>query len=314
MEKPYSVIILGSGNIGAFYDKPDSEHILSYGHAVNVHSGFYIKGFYDIDYNRALSASQIWGGKAYKDIQTVSGEEVDIVVIAVPDDYHYEYFQLVQKMNVRAIILEKPVVNNPKHYLSLMQSQYDKPVFVNYSRRYVPEYIQVKKIISELGQFKGGIGYYGKGLLHNGSHMLDLLSYWIGNILRLESKSTGTNTNDKDLTKDAMAYFVDGESFYIKAIDEKNFTIFEMDLMFEKGRISLKNAGFDIIISSVVQNSMIESQKMLKEMEHIETSLGKSMYHLMENVYCFLERGEPVACSLESGLAVVKLWLESNKS
>ena len=39
-EKKYNVVIIGSGNIGAFYDEPGSEQILTHAHAFSVDTCF----------------------------------------------------------------------------------------------------------------------------------------------------------------------------------------------------------------------------------------------------------------------------------
>jgi hypothetical protein len=53
---------------------------------------------------------------------------------------------------------------------------------VNYSRRYAKGLQSLRQQIlnNDFGKFQGGTGYYGNGLLNNGSHMINLVEFFIG--------------------------------------------------------------------------------------------------------------------------------------
>ena len=57
-------------------------------------------------------------------------------------------------------------------------------LFVNYIRRSEPSVIQIKKMIEDriIEAPVRAVAWYSKGLLNNGSHMLNLLEYWLGDV------------------------------------------------------------------------------------------------------------------------------------
>ena len=61
----FKSIIIGSGNIGAFYDNPKSENILTHAHAYSKHPNTKFAVFIDSDISKAQKATEIWGGNYY---------------------------------------------------------------------------------------------------------------------------------------------------------------------------------------------------------------------------------------------------------
>ena len=55
------------------------------------------------------------------------------------------------------------------------------PVSVNYTRRFVKEYSNIKKKLSEEKIFSC-VCYYDRGLLRDGSHAIDMFNYFFGKI------------------------------------------------------------------------------------------------------------------------------------
>src|SRR3972149_7328158 len=111
MIRRYNAMIIGAGNIGAFYDTPDSTNILTHAHAFSKHQGFNLMGFIDTDYHKAEEASAIWGGSAFHSIEEAfDGGPADIVSIAVPDEFHYEILKKLTLYPVKLVFGEKPLV------------------------------------------------------------------------------------------------------------------------------------------------------------------------------------------------------------
>jgi len=180
----FSVLIVGAGQIGAFFDTPESPNILTHAHAFTKHPNFELLGFMDIVPDNAAKAAAIWGGKPFGSLAEAFAQRIpDVVCVATPDPTHYSFLLEIAQYPVRLIFMEKPFAQNIKEieHLQHILEQATFSVAVNYSRRFVPEFIQVREAIhrGECGEFMGGAASYGKGLYHNGSHMLNLLEYWL---------------------------------------------------------------------------------------------------------------------------------------
>ena len=64
----YNVLIIGAGKIGAFFDQPGSENILTHAHAFSTHPGFKLLGFVDSNAGQAQKAVSIWGGEYFNNL------------------------------------------------------------------------------------------------------------------------------------------------------------------------------------------------------------------------------------------------------
>ena len=89
---------------------------------------------------------------------------------------------VINELNPKILLLEKPLaisLEGAKKIKKLCETKPDLIVFVNYVRRYLPLVKKWRdKIISgEIGSFLSGNIIYGKGLLTNGSHFINLAEY-----------------------------------------------------------------------------------------------------------------------------------------
>ena len=77
---------------------------------------------------------------------------------------------------------------------------------MNYTRRFVPEIRSIREAIKSgnYGAFLTGTGYYGKGLLHNGSHMVDLLQFLVGEVGKVAKVSEIVDFYDHDPSVSAL--------------------------------------------------------------------------------------------------------------
>jgi predicted dehydrogenase len=307
----FNVLIIGAGQVGAFYDQPDSPHILSHAHAFSSHPGFRLQGFFDSNSEQAQKAARIWGGEAFPDWEAaIVSRNIEVVVLAVPDEYHFPYLKALAAHDLRLLVAEKPLVLTAEQ-LETIQDLYAASsigIAVNYSRRYAPEYqVLREKILSGYyGYFMTGNGYYGKGLLHNGSHMLDLLRYLIGEIRGGTPLRAINDWSLHDPSLSAILEFESGALFCMGVIDCRCYSIFEMELLFTKARIRIVDSGFFIEEYWPGESGIFASYRNLKFRQKYETSLNQSLYHLACNVYNYLVEQEPLRCTLEdAGRAVL---------
>ncbi|MDR3151818.1 MAG: Gfo/Idh/MocA family oxidoreductase [Holosporaceae bacterium] len=274
----YNALIIGAGQIASGFDFPDLDEILTHAHAYIKHSGFNLVGFYDIAIEKAKLAAQKWNCDYFKNISDVKSE-IDVVSICSPDNCHVASIKQCVELRPKLIFLEKPVANNVSEVEYLMEIAKNIPIAVNYSRRYVEEFQELsQKIFSEeFGKFITGVGYYGKGFRHNGSHMIDILRVLIGEIESVKKTSETFDFYKEDPSANAVVHFQNSSEFIMCAVDCNNFTIFEIDLIFQKARIRILDSGFKIEIYKVGNNEHFNGYKKLKKTEDISTKLNKAM-------------------------------------
>ena len=183
------------------------------------------------------------------------------------------------------------------------------PVMVNYSRRFVSEFEKIKCDIqnNKYGEFISGSGYYGKGVLHNGSHMIDFLRYAIGEIKDTNFINSNFDFYRDDPSISAILTFKNNKKFIMQSIPCSNYTIFEIDLLFEKKRVRIIDSGFKIEIYDVLDSEIFKTYKNLVKILEKETDLGKSLENAVMNIYNYLENKEKLICSLEDGFKAIKI-------
>lgn len=292
-------------------DDPRSPHILTHAHGYKACQGFEVVGFVDRDPEKAEAASARWGGTAFETMEELfETEDVDLVSICLPDESHYPTLLALAEKPVKFIFLEKPAVTTVEE-ADIVRTLYgDLPirVQVNYTRRFVPEIRSIREAIrsGNYGAFLTGTGYYGKGLLHNGSHMVDLLQFLVGKVDKVTKVSEIADFYDQDPSVSALLTMCCGGDFYLRHIDSRKFHVFELDLTFERKRIRICGLGTIIEEYSVGGDRLFEGYRTLNKDAEYPTEHARAMYHAIANIHDNLDRSEPLACTLEESLETVE--------
>ncbi|MDR0556230.1 MAG: hypothetical protein LBG20_04505 [Holosporaceae bacterium] len=106
---------------------------------------------------------------------------------------------------------------------------------------------------------------------------------------------------EEDPSSNCVMHFQNGQEFLMRAIDCRNFTIFEMDLFFKKARIRILDSGFRIEIHRIEKDERFDGYIKLKKLECVSTKLGEAMLHAVNNMYGFLEGKEELLCDISDG-------------
>ncbi len=301
------VLIIGAGNIASGYDQPNSEWILTHAHAIKCNNMFSLVGFYDVDRVKAEDAAKKWNTIAIDDLEMIK-DSVDVVCCAVPDNLHYDVMkELYNWNNLQVIICEKPITNKlcSARELSNLYLESDKEVIVNYSRRYIDEFIEVKEwIVNKAGKLTVGTCLYGKGIIHNCSHMINLLHFLFG---RIEIDYIGRHFydyNEDDPSVDFSVKAKEGK-IYFHPIPCNNVTVFEFDLCFEKVRIKYDDTDGYIKYYVVEESDEGELNYCLRKTVSINRS--NALVNLYTNVYNVLEKKEKPKANMEDAVEALQV-------
>ncbi len=302
----FNVLIIGAGKIGAHFDTPDSTDVWTHAHAFSQSPTFKLLGFLDPDITQAQSAITQWGGEVFDSIDTAFKQHsVDVVCIASPDETHADILQALLSYSPKLVFCEKPLTTElgQAKKLVVQYQQQNIPLLVNYTRRFVPEFQQLQSNIkSDLyGKFVGGNSIYGKGFKHNGSHLIDLLYFLIGDIdgVQPAQEIHDFTSNDPSIS---VLLTLENQPFWVQAMDSRLYTIFEMDLFFEHARIQILDSGFHIQISVPAASANFNGYQNLKQTQTIQTSLNQAMVHAADHITAHLTQNKPLLCSGEEAL------------
>jgi predicted dehydrogenase len=306
------VLIIGAGKIGAFFDRPGCDSVLTHAHAFVRHRGFRLAGFVDSNMEKAILAASIWGGRAFATIgEAFSCGEIDVVVVASPDETHHQVLEELLNYQVRLILAEKPLAKTSMGAEQIVIN-YEKSsanLMVNYTRRFIPEFIELRSQISKdvFGAFLSGTGYYGKGLYHNGSHMVDFLRFIFGEIESVENLGVVDDFYADDPSISACFKIKGGKNFLLNAVDCRAYTVFEMDLFFKEGRIRIIDSGFAIEKYNVTASDRFSGYQKLNIAEITETSFSQGLKYVAENAYEVLVSNGKALCTAKDGLAALQI-------
>lgn len=292
--KIYKTLLIGAGRIAAGYDKPEDIAILTHCHALLQHPRFELAGIYDRNPAALSQACTKWGVPAYSELGNCAELRPDIVVICTPDESHAEFLDMLIDWSPRLVVCEKPLTLSLADSIRFM-SQYEAAgigLAVVYQRRFDADVNVLRQRIhsGELGSLLTGTLLYSKGLLHNGSHGVDLLIYLFGKVLNSQVYGIRADYSEEDPTVFARLQFDCGD-LYLLAGDERCHSLFELDLIFENGRYRFLNSGLALEIYEVRDDPTFTGYKALLLEQRRQSTLNRALYEMWEQMALSLDQG-----------------------
>lgn len=177
----------------------------------------------------------------------IQKERPDLLVVATSTESHVEVCKKALGLGIKNILCEKPTSYSLKEAKSLiaLAKKKETNLIFNYFRAYNPSYIQlINKLRSGyLGKPQSFEAKYAKGIFNNATHLIDLLTRLFGEVNYLKGFSNPTFSDNHfiDPTISAAILFKNGVAGYIHGLNNDFYNIFELDLLYEKGRIIISN-------------------------------------------------------------------------
>lgn len=271
MKKKYRVAIVGCGRIGSeFDDDPKRKQVSTHAGAYSAHPEIEFVAVSDIDKNRLEKSKKRWNvPNAYTDYkEMLRKENIEILSICTWSKTHFEIFKEAVKYGLKAVFCEKPISTTLSEADEMVRicEQKDIVLAVNHSRRWdkfeqkIRDYIYTGK----LGSIQNVSAYYTAGITNTGIHLLDLLRFLFGDA-EWVWVSPDIRIDTIDPVVDGYIYFKAGFGCSLHGLDVNNYLIFEIDIYGTKGRLRIKNSGFDSKFWSVSKNHYFSGYKELKE-------------------------------------------------
>jgi predicted dehydrogenase len=307
MRSGRTVLVIGLGQIGMGYDidRDPELYVFSHARAFDLHPGFTLVGGVDPDKALRRAFRSSYGVDAYETAAAaLANEAPELVVIAVPTPLHGLILDIVlQFPSVKTIVCEKPLsydLNEARHMASACENQ-GVQLVVNYMRRSDPAVIEVRRRLvsgSICGPIKGVV-WYGRGLIHNGSHFFNLLEYWLGDMIDYHVVGLGLTLENGDADVDVSIRFERGKVLFLST-DDRDFAHYELELMAYNGRLRYELAGHRVVWQQVEQSGLFENSREVSDMpEVIESGMRIFQYNVASQVEALMA-GQPCHLSLGS--------------
>lgn len=296
MQKTFSCALIGAGSIGGLIDSPNSANIASHAHAFFKHPNCKLVAI--CEPNNANQSAFIgrWGemGVYHSLDSLLQYETIDLLAIASPTPFHAETLEeALHVKSLNTIICEKPLVATAQelaHITPLLLAS-EKKILIHLMRRYDPSFIRLANDIAEQrwGEAVRFQGVFTKGLLHNGIHMLALLSHFFGEIESI--KGLHVNLLEEDISGDFDVTCKNARGL-LSCVEELSYSAFELSIWFEAGKVEIKEGGSRIESFIKIPSPLYEGYFSLEHEETLPNTLKDYALHSLE----FLLQNDDITC------------------
>jgi len=313
---PLSVLILGAGKIAGQLDEARRGlEPITHAGAFAAHSGFRLMGCVDPDTSRRRAFQEHWNiphGFSNLDEALGCGHSFDVVSVCTPSSHHATDLEKLHGAPIKLVFTEKPLTDviDSARNIARMYAQSGPLLAVNYNRRWNSTFIQLSADIAsgDYGHFLTGHGYYTKGILNNGSHLVDLLDSLLGPLTPVRVTRTNIDwNNENDPTLDAEVHTQNGAPIRLIGADARAYFMFEFTLVFEKGAISVEDGGTVLRVRPLKICTTDPAQNRLARGTFEETNLNDQFPSAVQNLHDALTQGSDLRSTPVNALRAQEL-------
>lgn len=306
---PYSVAVIGAGRIVAGFCDPGDARILTHLRAVEAEPRLRCTGLFDADRGKAASEARRWQVPHAASLDELFAAPVDLAVIATPDETHADYLRELLQGRCRAVLCEKPLAKDIGAARAIVASYEERgcALAVNYQRRFEPTLMAAKAALAggSYGKPVAGAVWYSKGIMHNGSHAIDVLRFLFGEVHGLTARRTTHDFTPDDPTVTGSIAF-DAVDVALIGGDERLFSLFEIDLLFEKARLRYTLSGARLERYEVRDDPMFPGYVEMTRVADEETRLDRALLGRYAALADFLDGAAPLAYPASESLGTLE--------
>lgn len=341
-QRTYRVGIIGCGRIGSLLeDDPLREKPASHAGAFHAHPKTQIVSGCDIKAKRLKEFGGRWNvSELYKDYrEMIDRVQPDIVSVATWTETHSDIVVEAVEKGVKGIYCEKPVSLTMKDADRMIRVCRENavPLVIGHERRWHPYYIKAKELIQQgkIGKVQTVVGnalsgdpyrsngngkngkpsrlsvkkYGGGPLFHDGTHLTDLLRFFLGEadwVIGDEERSHGNR--NIETTAVGMIRFKNGSTAYIEGGGERGYFNFELDIQGTEGRIRIGNYLSELWITR--DSPHFTGFKELQQVEFPKPEMDMNpFYGGVDDLVTCMETGRTSVSSGEEGRDALEMIL-----
>lgn len=314
--RPLSVLLIGCGNIAGGFDKGREPNYLPYTHAgAYARDGrFEITACVEPDDERRKEFMSTWniliGFHAVEEV--LNGDyQFDVISICSPTACHSHDIEKAILLKPKLIFCEKPFTASAAASARLAAECKKANILlvVNHTRRWDPDVVKLQADMQSghWGQLRSVVGFYNKGILNNGSHMVDLLHLLVGPLAIVKVGSAIQDYSPDDPTVPVWLRGAEDLPIHLTCGCAGDYTIFELQFVFSQGMLIMEEGGLFWRERRVVDSETFKGYRVLNEGVRRVGEYPRAMLGAIDNIYCRLKNGEPLASTGETALAAQRL-------
>ncbi len=306
-----TVLIVGCGRIAGGFDadRPADALPLTHAGAFRQQGRFRIVACVEPIAELREAFMQRWEiEEGYACIEEVAAQprRFDVISVCSPTTDHYQSVLSALALQPRLIFCEKPVALRVAETATLVELCRSTGVAlaVNHTRRWDPD---VRRMRAELDQGLWGAvrsvtGIYSKGILNNGSHMVDLVHLLFGTVTVINVGAPRYDGAVNDPSVPAWLVTGAGIPIYLACGDSRDFSMFEMQIVTERGVIAMEDGGLQWRVRCVVASPHFKGYRSLDAGLLRAGALPQSTLAAVEEIHDVLEGGGDLSSTGSSAL------------
>ena len=304
----HNVLIIGMGGIAYAYDeKLSSKFCYSHYKAFKNNKFFKVIGCVENDLSRKNYLKNKTNIQIYKSINFVPKKlKIDIVVISTPTKNHLiSVKKCIKQIKPKIILCEKPMADkiiDAKKIVALCKKNKIK-LFVNYLRISDPGAIKIKEIVKKF-KIKKITAWYTKSFIHNGSHVINLLQFWFGKVIKITRYNKKKSSN---INNDYLVSFTNQTAYIIQAFAD-DFEYFSIEMIGKYGRIRYDHGGENITINNKKKDFILKNNFVLNQKKQIiKNNLNKNQANVVDQIKKYLQNKKYFLCDGNSAFKTNKI-------
>ncbi|MCW5635301.1 MAG: Gfo/Idh/MocA family oxidoreductase [Rubrivivax sp.] len=312
------VLVVGCGNIAGGFDaeRPTSALPLTHAGAYVRHGGFRLVACVEPDAARREAFMQRWlVEKGFATIDAAAGAgPFDVVSLCSPTSLHAAHIAAVLSLHPRLVFCEKPVTGSAAETAAAVEvcAAAGVKMAVNHNRRWAPD---IQRLRAELqagpngpwGAVRSAVGIYNKGVLNNGSHLVDLLQLLLGPLQLVAAGQPLFDHWPEDPTVPALLCTRTGINVTLNAAHAADYAVFELQLYTERGMVAMEDGGAGWRIRRVVGSPHFKGYAVLDSGQRTSGEYHASTLAAVTNIHDALTGAAPLASTGETALAAQRL-------
>ncbi|MBA2919756.1 gfo/Idh/MocA family oxidoreductase [Sphingomonas sp. MAH-20] len=312
----YRVLIIGCGDIAGGFDarRSAASPPLTHAGAFARDPRFQISACVDPAPDRRAAFRKRWNVPASaSDLGTLLAKagDYDVISICSPTPLHEEHFTAALALKPQLIFCEKPVSSTAATTENLISAarRANVKLAVNYTRRWDPAVLRLAAELrsGEWGEVRSVGAVYTKGVVHNGGHLIDLLHLLLGELQVVTAGPPRFDFWREDPSVPALLRSRGGVPVQIMIGDARDYSIFEVTLITEKGVIVMLDGGRSWAIRRVEDSNVFSGYRVLSAADTIEGGFDLAMSRAVANIAGALVDQEALASSGTNALAAQRL-------
>jgi predicted dehydrogenase len=314
------VLIIGCGNIAGGFDKTLSPTQLPCTHAgaYSRDQRFQIIACVDPNETVRKNFAKQWNIKHhFASLDDIADKNFyfDVISICSPTNFHYNDILRSITLKPKLIFCEKPITKSVAKTQLLIENceQNDILLAVNYTRRWDPSILNLKQHIqnNSYGILRSVSGYYNKGILNNGSHLIDLLEYLVDEINPVHVLSGHIDYQQDDKTYPVL-FLSKNKQIPIQFITAHadDYSLVEMEFIFSEVIIRMEQGGLRWSKRLVSDSQRFSGYKVLDKASYEDGHYQQAMLTAIENIYTAITKKETLLSDGYSALRTQTICAE----